>query len=248
MEHLNENLIPIIGLLKEKLIKVANLKKANNSPLKEFYTSIAHRTLFALDAGAILLAQMGRLPYMRYPYIQIMRTVLMDLIIAERMTIKEEQGEVEVNKFLHKINTEHRNTIYRSKELLQNAFADDPDFQSFLKSQIQSVIDEYGDNLEKIKINTISLLTSFDELHLSRDRHGMKNVIELYDQYFWISKLVHFGELSMEYLLKLESKTGYDLLLRNLKLIIISSAGLLIHLGIKIEDDDEIFRLMDKLK
>lgn len=228
----------------------APIRNPQNRTL-EFYYSIIFRTLLALDGIYVLLTQLRTRPFLRYPYVLIMRTIVMDIILAERAVQKEQEGQAHFKSFMDSIYTEHFNAAYNALGAAEQFYKEDQKFQ-----EIAAVIREQAKSRNPTinayqRLQTISPLYTLRQVHSNSKEASKPVAILMFEHYDLFSKLVHFGEFSLDFITSqvsdCNSKVGDKTLQYNLEIVLACTIGLMNALGIEIKDDDPIWQYVDEI-
>lgn len=251
MEDFHEPLRRLILELNSKFNAFPAPNKNPNNRTIEFYYSIIFRTLLALDGIYVLLSQLKPRPFLRYPYVLIMRTVVMDIILAERAIQKEQEGKDHFNSFMESVYTEHFNAAYNALTAAEQFYKEDQKFQEIARSIREKAKSRNPDKKEEQRLKTISPLVTLRQVHSNSKEYSKTIAILMFKHYDFFSKLVHFGESSMDFITSqvsdCKSKIGDRTLQFNLEIILSCSIGLMNALGIEIKEDDPIWHYVDEI-
>ncbi len=251
METFHEPLKKIILSLNSRFSSFPLPNSDQQERSVDFYYSIVFRTLLALDSIYILLTQFIDRPFLRYPYVLIMRTIVMDIIIAELAAQKEKEGQDQIKSFLDSVYNEHINASFNTLSTAEQFYPNDHKFKEIAKA-IRDKVSSANPNLkQKNRLNTISPLISLKQVYTHSKELHKNNLTKLFEHYDLFSKLVHFGENSIN-LMYLQvsdpnSKLGDKTLQDNLVLVLLFTIDLMNTLGIEINENDSIWNLVDEI-
>ncbi len=251
MEDFHEPLRRLIFDLNNKFSEFTPPIKNPKNRTLEFYYSIIFRTLLALDGIYILLTQLKTRPFLRYPYGLIMRTIVMDIILAERAIQKEQEGKEYFNSFMESVYTEHFNAAYNALTSAEEFYKEDQKFQEISKTIREKVKSRNPGKKEEQRLKTISPLATIRQVHSNSKESAKRIAILMFEHYDLFSKLVHFGESSIDFISSqvsdCNSKIGDKTLQYNLEIVLSCTIGLMNALGIEIKDDDPIWQNVDEI-